>query len=256
MPKLPFHILFILAFTCAGKAFAQNDSMQDTVVSVVEAPASEEDEEDTTRFSLVTQQYPVSVRQVPKAKLDSLRSADDFWYANTAPEKKKTEAETEERPHRNLLDQEWFRDLLWVIVLCSFIAVVLWYLASSNVLIFRRKAKKILEEDIEETTDDIFALSYDKEIGRAEEAKDFRQAVRLWYLRVLKELAEKGRIEYRYGRTNSDYVSQLFNTPYHRDFFRLTRNFEYTWYGQFDLSAEAYDMMRRDFLHFKNTLQG
>ncbi|RYF78312.1 MAG: DUF4129 domain-containing protein, partial [Chitinophagaceae bacterium] len=152
-------------------------------------------------------------------------------------------------------DQKWFQNLLWIIILCSFIAVVIWYLASSNIRLFSKQSKKIVEEGPEEEmTDDIFSIQYEKEIQKAEGAGNYRLAVRLWYLKTLREMADRNIIDYRHERTNNEYVNSLAGGRYYRDFFRLTRNFEYTWYGQFPLSSEGYNMMRRDFSSFKTTL--
>ena len=206
------------------------------------------------------QQGLVDVRKVSPKKVDELKKDDDYWYADLEPEKKKNPKKTDnqngnQEERKSLFEQEWFKNLSWIIILCSFIAVVIWYLAASNIWIFRKAPKKILEEGVEEeVTDDIFAISYDNEIQKAVAAGNFRLAIRLWYLRILKELSERSIIDYRYGKTNSDYVAQLAGSRYYRDFFRLTRNFEYTWYGQFDLSAEAYEMMHNDFTQFKNSL--
>ena len=153
------------------------------------------------------------------------------------------------------MDQSWFLNLLWIIMLCSFIGAVVWYLVSSNVGLFRRESKKIIEEETaEELPEDIFTINYEKEIQKAVDARNYRLAVRLWYLRTLKELSSRNIIDYRHEKTNNDYVNSLFGGRFYRDFFRLTRNFEYTWYGQFDLSEQAYELMRKDFVNFKNSL--
>ncbi len=117
----------------------------------------------------------------------------------------------------------------------------------------QKRPEEILEED-EGVDEDIFALNYEREIGKAVAEKNFRLAVRLLYLRTLKELSERNIIEYRHEKTNSDYLNGLFGGNYYQSFFRLTRNFEYTWYGGFPLSEEAYQMMQTDFFNFKSGL--
>ncbi|HET7898391.1 MAG TPA: hypothetical protein VFL47_11985, partial [Flavisolibacter sp.] len=69
-------------------------------------------------------------------------------------------------------------------------------------------------------------------------------------------LSDRRLIDYLHGRTNNDYVAQLSQSHYYRDFFRLTRNFEYTWYGQFIPSADVYSLLRSDFLTFQKNLRG
>lgn len=248
----PILFLLLFWFCCHLSSFSQNAEPQlDTVV--VTEPSTESIS--TTPFNTVNKTESVATRAVPQQRVDSLLKEDDFWYANTAPKREKEEAEVAPQSSRTLLDRAWFRQLLWIVILCSFIAVVLWYLYSSNILVFRKAAKKITDDEGEEgLTEDIFALNYEKEIAKAVDAKAYRQAVRLWYLRTLKGLSDKGLIDYRYGRTNSDYLLQLYNTAYHRDFFRLTRTFEYTWYGQFTPSSEAYEGMQSEFVNFKKAV--
>jgi hypothetical protein len=251
--QTPF-IFLLLLFAVAAFAQDEDEEMADTLTAISQVPVV--DSGDTSSFDSIGQQRTILVRSVPKKVVDSLKAEDDFWYANLERAKKKPEAQKEQAQNKSLFQKRWFRDLLWFVILSSFVGVVLWYLVSSNILIFRKNPKKIVHEHgTEEETDDIFALNYDKEIAAATEAGNYRLAVRLWYLRTLKGLSDKGLIDYRYGRTNSDYVTQLNKSTYYRDFFRLTRNFEYTWYGQFHLSADAYAMMRNDFMAFNSNLR-
>jgi hypothetical protein len=70
------------------------------------------------------------------------------------------------------------------------------------------------------------------------------------FLRLLKEMAEKNIIQYKQDRTNLDYLLQLQPTGYYHDFFRITRNYEYSWYGLFDISEDAYNKVKNDFTQF------
>lgn len=253
---------------CPVLCFSQDEVQVDTVISTNTLNEEPRD----TGFGSLGQPLPVSTRTVPQQKLDSLRREDAFWYANLAPQKKSDASvntnksssgkkvvpdDSTDADDESFSVSKPFQQLLWIIVLCGFIGIVLWYLSSSNILLFRKRAKKIApEEETEQLTDDIFSIQYDKEIAKAAAAKNFRLAVRLWYLQMLKILSYKGLIDYRYGRTNNDYLSQLLNTPHHRHFFRLTRNFEYTWYGQFEPSGDAYEMMQADFANFKKAVGG
>jgi len=229
------------------------DYATDTVIAVEPPPPAERV---GGVFSSATQTGPVEVRKVPPAKVEELKGDDAYWYANLEPEKKKKqEAQQQPKSSKGLLAAVWFRNLLWIIILCSFIGVVIWYLASSNISLFQKGSKKIEGDEVqEEISDDIFSISYEREIQKAVEAKNYRLAIRLWYLKTLKELADRNIIDYRHERTDSEYVNSLYGSRYYKDFFRLTRNFEYTWYGQFNLSAEAYNMMQTDFITFKNSL--
>ena len=85
------------------------------------------------------------------------------------------------------------------------------------------------EEEL--ATEDIFAINYQKEIDKAAQQGNYRLAVRLLFLRILKNLSQKNIIRYTQDKTNLDYLVQLHATRYYSDFFRITRNYEYSWYG-------------------------
>ena len=74
------------------------------------------------------------------------------------------------------------------------------------------------------------------------------------YLRTLTNLSDKGLISYTHEKTNSDYLSELSGTSYYKSFFRLTRDFDYTWYGKFELNTESFALVQKDFNQFKQVL--
>jgi hypothetical protein len=137
---------------------------------------------------------------------------------------------------------------LWLVIIGGFAAAIMWYLAGSNVGLFRRKNKYLQDTGDEQLeTEDIFAINYQKEIDKAEANGNYRLAIRLMFLRLLKAMAEKNIIEYKPGRTNLDYLFHLHPTVYYNHFFRITRNYEYTWYGKFEVGEGAYQLIRNDF---------
>jgi hypothetical protein len=84
--------------------------------------------------------------------------------------------------------------------------------------------------------------------------KNFRLAVRLQYLQTLVLLSGKGLLQYKEESTNSDYLMQVYATPYYGPFKKLTRHFEYVWYGQFEVGPDAYRNIETDFTTFKNSM--
>ncbi|MGZ8537630.1 MAG: hypothetical protein ACXWV9_05160 [Flavisolibacter sp.] len=141
-----------------------------------------------------------------------------------------------------------------MIIIGGFVAVLVWYLASSNISLFRKRSAPISLDEDEILTEDIFKIKYEKEIQSAIVSQNFRLAIRLMYLRTLRELSDRQLIQFTQEKTNSDYLNQLSNTKYYRHFFQLTREFEYTWYGKFQLSQEAFGSVEKDFNDFKQQL--
>jgi hypothetical protein len=119
--------------------------------------------------------------------------------------------------------------------------------------LFRRSPDEI-ENPEEEPGENIFDVNFEKEIQAAVASGNHRLGVRLMYLQVLRIMADKGIIRYTAEKTNSDYLVQLASTKYYKDFSRLTRNFDFTWYGKFPLSPESFGVLQKDFSSFKQSL--
>ncbi|MDQ6610593.1 MAG: hypothetical protein M3Y85_12315 [Bacteroidota bacterium] len=215
------------------------------------APAHEKNVERTS-FLPISQQQNIEEKKVPAKLFDNLKSDEDYWYANLAPHKKKDAVQP---PGKTLFDEVWFNNLFWLFIILSFITVVIWYLMSSNIQLFRKASKNIFVEEESDRIEDIFSLNFDNEIARSSASKNYRLAVRFWYLYMLKQLSEKNLINYSNEKTNSDYLNTLSGGVYYKDFFKLTRNFEYIWYGQFPLSEEGYSLLQKEFASFKNSLR-
>ena len=88
------------------------------------------------------------------------------------------------------------------------------------------------------------------EIEKAIQENNYRVAIRLMFLRALKNLAQKNVIHYKQEQTNFDYLMQLHTTTYYKDFFRLTRHYEYAWYGQFAVSNSSFAIIKKEFENF------
>lgn len=191
----------------------------------------------------------LKLRQLPDSAISKMKEDKDFWYANTVFNKRKVKKNPGTNSnHISLEEQMWFQTLLWVIVIGGFAAFIMIYLANSNISLFRRKSKYITGiSGGELATDDIFTINYQNEIEKAVLHNNYRVAVRLLFLQLLKRLSEKNLIQYTHEKTNLDYLMQLSPTIYYQDFFRITRNYEYSWYGQFNINPEKFDVIKNDF---------
>lgn len=260
-------IIVCFLLFCSFPALAQNE--QDSVSyidSVIEEVKQNPQDEGTQsagekekEYFLQKPEYGsdsffVQQRKVPDSVVKKMQEDDDFWYANAIIEKEKKKQE-EDSSYIPLGQRSWFQTLIWLIIIGGFAAFLMIYLSGSNVGLFRKKSKPMTTDEDEGITEDIFAINYQKEIDKAAAQGNYRLAVRLMFLRLLKNMSEKNIIQYKQDKTNLDYLLQLHPTNYYKDFFRITRNYEYSWYGQFEVSEEAYGIIRNDFNHFENGLR-
>ena len=179
-----------------------------------------------------------------------MQEDDAFWYANVDIKKQDKNSKVKEP----LTSLAWFRTLLWLIIIGGFAAFIMIYLDNSDIGLFSRRNRSIDNRTEEEETEDIFAINYQKEIEKAVRSGNYRFAIRLHFLRLLKDLSLKHIIQFKQGGTNFDYLMQLSPTNYYKDFFRITRNYEYSWYGQFEVDEKTYVVILYEFHQFEKKL--
>jgi hypothetical protein len=199
---------------------------------------------------------PLQVRTIPAEKVNQSKADKDYWYHDSVPEREKKANRPRPKKEKDFTFSPLFKTVFWVILIAAFVALVIWFLSTSDIRLFRKRPAELVTEEQEEEseTENIFEMNFEKEIQKAVNAQNFRLAVRLLYLRTLRDLSQRNIISYTHEKTNSDYLFQLAGSNYYRDFFRLTRNFDYIWYGQFELSPDNYNLIRNDFSSFKNRL--
>lgn len=190
----------------------------------------------------------LKIQKLPDSFVKRMQNDDAFWYANEIFKKKEPQ-----KFDGSFIDSTLFQTILWLIIIGGFATFLMMYLYNSNAGLFRKSKTINIEESTEETSD-IFAINYQKEIDKAISKSDYRLAIRMMFLRVLKNLADRNIIQYKQDNTNFDYLLQLQPTGMYADFFRITRNYEYSWYGQFEVDKDKFDLIKKDFDHFDRKL--
>jgi len=239
-------------FICVN-AKAQDTDVTDTIVTEIDSAVTiEQADTDYQNYFEHKAAFPdtIELRQVPGAIIDSLKKDDAFWYANHIFAKKEAK---EKRTGTGNAPLQWMNMTTLAVIVVLFLGILAWYLLQNNIV---GRTHSIIggkgNEDI--SPENIFDINYQKEIEKAINAADYRLAIRLMFLRLLKNLSQKKVIEYKQERTNFDYLSQLYPTGYYHDFFRLTRNYEYTWYGKFDVNRETFGIIKNEFENFDRKL--
>jgi hypothetical protein len=112
---------------------------------------------------------------------------------------------------------------------------------------------KSLSENVpyDESDENIYAIDFNAEIDKAVIQQNYRLAVRLLYLKSLRQLADAGLIHWDVNKTNTIYINELANAEQRLAFKLLTRQFEYVWYGEFIIDAEIFTKITALFNNFK-----
>ena len=91
-------------------------------------------------------------------------------------------------------------------------------------------------------------------INTALEAKNYQLAVRYYYLLLLQQLAKKDIIDWQVQKTNADYVYEIKNKDLRKDFTKLTRIYDFIWYGNFEVNEADFNRAEREFKKVTATL--
>src|SRR5690606_17047746 len=66
--------------------------------------------------------------------------------------------------------------------------------------------------------------------------REYRLALRFYYLLLLQKLTEADIISYQTDKTNSEYVSEIRSESLKKDFRKATNLYDYVWYGNFEVT--------------------
>lgn len=256
-------IVLITTFTGAGTSFAQEkynnvDSVINDTSFFEEADFNDEEVWDenaekkarANAFDTISMQSKsiLSQRRVDTGLVKKLKNDAAFAYVKTGIPKPEKEKEAKQATPLRL-------DKIWLYVaIAAFIIFLIWYLKENDLLLFRKKpvvTNGVIQSEEEK---DIFSINFNDAIEQAIREKNYRLAIRLQYLHVLKILTDKNIIKYQPDKTNFDYLLQLKPTGYYSEFFSVTRNYEYSWYGLFNIDEEKYNQVKKSFLDFQKKI--
>ncbi|MEZ4687136.1 MAG: DUF4129 domain-containing protein [Bacteroidia bacterium] len=143
--------------------------------------------------------------------------------------------------------------ILALVVVFTVFFVALSLLGVNVRSLFKRRAQEIPLHD-EELAEDLRELDFDQLLAHAKGQQDYRRGVRLLYLETLNMLGEKNLIQFARHKTNYEYLLSLQGHRLYDDFERLTLQFDYVWYGNFDIDEAGFDRMTNTFRHFQSNL--
>jgi hypothetical protein len=146
-----------------------------------------------------------------------------------------------------------FWQIIKILLLAAGLAALVFFILKSAGIdmlgIFRRKAAAA-PIPYSEFFEDINQIDFDAEIENAVSKHNYRFAVRLLYLKCLKQLSDAGLIAWQIDKTNNVYIDELSDEEQRSAFKVLTRQFEYVWYGDFLIDQPVYKDINLSFNDF------
>jgi hypothetical protein len=240
----------------------------DTTTSVIEVAPTEETYttkkyEEQKSYIDTTLYYRNLTNNVDSVA--AIKNAKAFGYVNYLDSLLKEEQEKQkknkpkDKPNVNLSWLDAFFSsgilhvLLWTLAI-GFVLFILYKLFLTDG-IFRRNASKsdsinaVVEEEKITAESDFDAL-----IQNAEQVQNYRLAVRYHYLKSLYLLAQKNIVQLAVDKTNFNYVQEIRDEQKRNTFSSLTLNYEYVWYGEFDVDNVIYYKINSAFKNFNSII--
>ena len=196
----------------------------------------------------------IQLRQVPDSIAHQFAKDPAFWYAKQDQAKREMIQRDESAWQKfwlrfgEMVSQKNFRRAMWFLIITLFLVIVMWFLAQNRIGIFNSRKEFAISTSPESEVETLFQTDFPEAIAGAARAGHFRYAIRLHFLWLLRSLSEHQWIDFRVDRTNADYLRQLQGKTHYEDFHRLSRIYEYVWYGNFEVGAAGYDSIAKDFV--------
>jgi len=99
----------------------------------------------------------------------------------------------------------------------------------------------------ESTEENIYETDFNELITKAIKAQNYRLAIRYYYLMLLKKLSDVALIVYDPEKTNADYHNELKTTKIAPDFTYTSYLYNYSWYGEFQMTRPEFQQAENAF---------
>lgn len=133
----------------------------------------------------------------------------------------------------------FFRIIPYILLVLLLLLLIKFFLnVNSRAIINAKKNQALVSLSEEEhiiKNEDIQQL-----IQNALTDKNYRLAVRYYYLYILQLMTEKELITWELQKTNDDYLNEIKKQDLKQPFTKITRLYDYIWYGNFDIDEAKY----------------
>jgi hypothetical protein len=243
--------LFLLSFICCNYSlFAE----QDSTVSIP-----------SVRYETGRDLKPVSFNS---EKLKDYRKQKDFDYL------KEVENDSWWTRFKKWLDMKYHQFMEWLfgeytansvlafflmllpyLFLAAILGLIIWLFIRLNPgasLLGDTKEPEVYFNEEEEI---IQSADISRLIEEAIANREYRLAIRYYYLRLLKNLDSQKIIKYEYQKTNAEYLDEIKEQDLKTSVKRIIRLYNFIWYGNFPVTDEDFNMVQNSFRSIETNLK-
>ena len=142
--------------------------------------------------------------------------------------------------------------ILYVVLGALLVTIIYFLFINSN---YKKNGPKYVPIDIDDTAPaDIPKTELERLLEEALNEKNYRKAVRVYYLFILKDLSEKQWISWEKQKTNMHYVHEMQGKKEAKDFSNAVTYFEFIWYGKRHITEVQFKSVQPSFITLLNVL--
>lgn len=167
--------------------------------------------------------------------------------------RKKKEQETSSNLNLDFLKTGTAKIIFFSAIILILILITYAVIRNSNEL----KSDKINNHTIitEDNVDEHLVIAdLDKMLADAIENSNYKLAIRIYFLMIIKTLNQNQIIEWQKEKTNKDYLIEMSAHPDYHIFRKLTNLFDKIWYGDTIINSNEYDRIKPYFIEFIDQL--
>jgi hypothetical protein len=144
-----------------------------------------------------------------------------------------------------------------VVVTVVIIALVflLWKIFGNTKFLKNKKIKGGEFSFLDEAEENLEESDLERFLREALEKKQYKVAVRIYYLMSIKELMQQNFIVWKKNKTNFEYLTEMRERKEFEHFRSLTRAFEIVWYGDVEIEEKEFIVLSPSFNSFINSIR-
>ena len=176
----------------------------------------------------------------------------DFDYSKGKKKKaaKKDDKKEEFRPSKDRSPKvstaagEALKYLLFGIIILILAYIVIRLIAGGSIF-NNKKLPKDKVYSLDDIEDNLHEVNVEAFLGDALQQQNYRLAIRLYYLSILKGLSLSGKIHWKKDKTNGMYLLEMYNDPNIAEFRKTTYIYEYVWFNEeVPFSTQEFEKVR------------
>lgn len=178
-------------------------------------------------------------------KKDHNEKKGDYFSKKRDQKENKTQPRSSRDNSQNGEGIGAFGSILLYTLLAVFLGLIIYFLFINTTV--SDEGKRVKKLEIERAPVEITKSELELMLERALAGDDYRLAIRIYFIFVLKDLSEKKWITWKKEKTNFSYLMEMKGKKQYELFNESVSVFELVWYGDYDISNKDYAVLEPKF---------